>query len=84
MLLALGTVAVATGMMDAVLFPAALALVEAMAVLSALTILESTDGLTMRGGEVGRTLQVRWRKGGEEIAEGGHGRSPCMRALRRS
>ena len=39
MLLALGTVPVATGMIDAVLFPTALALIEAMAVMAALAIL---------------------------------------------
>jgi hypothetical protein len=33
--------------------------------------------------EVRVTLQVLRGKGGEDIAQGGHGRSPCMRALRR-
>ncbi len=84
MLLALGTVPVATGMIDAVLFPTALALIEAMAVMAALALLDSTDNLAVRGGEVGIALKVFWRKGGEDIAQGGHGRSPCMRALRRS
>ena len=84
MLLTLGTVAVATGMMDAVVLPTALALREAMAILSALALLDGTDGLAMRGGEVGIALQVLGRKGGEDIAEGRHGSSPCMRALRRS
>jgi hypothetical protein len=35
-------------------------------------------------GEVGVALQVFWREGGEDVAEGRHGRSPCMRVLRRS
>jgi hypothetical protein len=83
-LLALGTVPVATGMIDAVLFPTALALIEAMAVMAALAILDSTDNLVVRGGQVGLALQVCWRKGGEDSAQGGHGKSPCMRALRRS
>ena len=84
MLLALWTVPVATGMIDAVFFPTVLALREAVSVMAALAMLDSTDGLAVRGGEVGITRKVRWRKGVEDIAEGGHGRSPCMRALRRS
>ena len=84
MLLTLGTVAVATGMIDAVLVATALALIEAMAVMSAAAVLDGADDLTVRGGEVGIALQVFWRKGGEDVAEGRHGRSPCIRALRRS
>ena len=84
MLLTLGTVAVATGMMDAVVPPTALALREAVAVMAALALLDGADDLAVCGGEVGIALQVFWRKGGEDLAEGGHGRSPCMRALRRS
>ena len=84
MMLALGTVPVATGMMDAVLFPTALALREAVSIMAALAMSDGTDGLAVRGGEVRRTRKVRWRKGGEAIADGGHGRSPCMRELRRS
>jgi hypothetical protein len=84
MLLTLGTVAVATGMIDAVLLPTALALIEAMAVMAALALLDGTHGLAVRGGEVGVARKVFWSKGVKDIAEGGHGRSPCMRALRRS
>ena len=84
MLLALGTVPVTTGTIDAVLCPTALALREAVAVMSALALLDGTDGLAVRGGEVGITRKVLWRKGGEDIADGGHGRSPCMRELIRS
>ena len=83
-LLTLGTVAVATGMLDTVLPPTAWALIEAVAVVSALAVLDSADDLAVGGGQVGRALQVFWSKSGEDIAEGGHGRSPCMRALRRS
>ena len=43
MLLTLGTVAVATGMIDAVLPPTVWALIEAMAVVSALALLDGTD-----------------------------------------
>jgi hypothetical protein len=35
-------------------------------------------------GQMGVALQVLWRKGGADLSEGGHGRSPCRRALRRS
>jgi hypothetical protein len=84
MLLTLGAVAVATGMIDAVVFPTACALGEAVSVVAALTVLDGADDLAVREGEVGVPLKVFWRKGGEDIAEGGHGRSPCMRELRRS
>jgi hypothetical protein len=84
MLLTLGTVAVATGMMDAVLPPTVLALREAMAVMSAAAVLDGAHDLAVREGKVGITLQVLWRKGGDELAERGHGRSPCMREFRRS
>jgi hypothetical protein len=36
------------------------------------------------GGKVGVALQVFWREGGADVTQGRHGRSPCMRALRRS
>ena len=83
MLLALGTVAVATGMIDAVLFPTALALREAVAIVPALALLDGADDLSVRGGEMGIALQVLWCKGSEDVTQGGHGRSPCMRELRR-
>jgi hypothetical protein len=84
MLLPRRAVTIATGMMDAVVPPTALALREAMAVVSAAASADGADDLAVRGGEGGITLQGLWHKGVEEIAEGGHSRSPCMRALRRS
>jgi hypothetical protein len=84
MLLTLGTVSIATGMLDAMVFPAALALRETMAVMSAAAVLDGADDLAVCGGEVGIALQVLGREGGADLAEGGHGRSPCMRAVRRS
>ena len=84
MLLTLRTVAVATGMLDAVVRATAVALRDAVAIVSAVAVLEGADDLAVRGGESGRTLQGLRRQGGEDLAEGGHGRSPCMRALRRS
>jgi hypothetical protein len=83
-LLALGTVPVATGMLDAVLCLTVWALIEAMAIGAAAAVLDSADNLTVGGGEVGRALQILWRKGGADSAQGGHGRSPCMRVWRRS
>jgi hypothetical protein len=83
-LLTLGAVAVAPGMMDAVVFPTAGALREAVSVVAALTVLDGAEDLAGREGEGGVTLKGFWRKGGADITEGGHGRSPCMRALRRS
>ena len=84
MLLALGTGAVATGMMDAVWPPTAWALREAVALVPALAMLESADDLAVRGGEVGIVLQGLWGAGIEDVTQGGHGRRPCMRALRRA
>ena len=74
----------ATGMLDAMVFPAALALRETLSVVSAAAMAESADDLAVCEGQMGGALQVRWRTGGADLAEGGHGSSPCMRALRRS
>ena len=84
MLLTLGTGAVATGMRDAVWLATELALREAVAIVSAVAVLDGAEDLAVRGGEVRITLQGLWRQGGEDSAEGRHGRSPCRRALRRS
>jgi hypothetical protein len=67
-----------------VLLATALALSEAVASVAALALLDGAEDLAGRGGEGRRTRQGLWRTGGEEIADGRHGRSPCMRALRRS
>ena len=84
MLLALGTVAIAAGMLDAVWPPTVWARREAVAVMAALALLDGADGPAVRSGEVGGALQVFGRTGGEDVAQGSHGRSPRMRALRRS
>jgi hypothetical protein len=84
MLLTLGAMTMATGMIDAVLPSTVLALREAMAVVAALALSDGTNSLVVGGGQVGLALKVFWGKGGEDIAAGGHGRSPCMRACRRS
>jgi hypothetical protein len=84
MLLALGTVAVAPGMVHAVLASPGGALREAVAVVSALAVLDGTEALAVDAGQVGVARQVCGREGGEEIAQGGQGSRPCLRALRRS
>ena len=84
MLLTLGTVAVATGMIDTVLATTVGALIEAMAIRAALALLEGRDGLAVRGGQVGIALQVFWCTSRDDIAEGRHGRSPCMSELMRT
>src|SRR5688500_6415873 len=65
MLLTLGTVAVATGMIDAVLVATALALRETMAVRAALALLDGADDLVVRAGEVGITHKLFWSEGDE-------------------
>ena len=84
MLRTLRAMTIATGMIDVVFFPTALALRAAVSIVSAAAILDGADDLTVHGGEHGIALKVLGRKGGEDVAEGGHGRSPCMRELRRS
>jgi hypothetical protein len=84
MRLALGTVAVAPGMVHGMLPPTAWALREAVAVVAAWAVLEGADDLAVSEGQMGGALQVFGREGGEDGAEGSHARSPCMRVLRRS
>ena len=71
-------------MIDAVLFATALALIEAVSVMSTATIQNGADGLLVRGGQMGIALKVFWSKGAEDIGDGGHGRRPCMRELMRA
>ena len=81
---ALGTGTGATGMSDAVGPSPVWARREARAIMAALARLDGPESLTVRGGEVRGALQVCWGKDGQEHAAGGHGRSPCMRVLRRA
>jgi hypothetical protein len=71
-------------MLDAVVLATPLALIEAVAVVAPAALLESVAGLAVHGGEGGIALQVLGREGEAELPEGGHGRSPCMRVVRRS
>jgi hypothetical protein len=84
MLRALGPVAVATGMRDAVWPSTGLALREAVPIRPALALVDGADALAVCEGQRGGALQGFWAKGGKALAQGGHGRSPCMRAWRRS
>ena len=58
--------------------------IGAVAVVAALALLDGADDLTVGEGQMRVALQVLGRKGREDRAEGGHGRSPCMRVWRRS
>ena len=67
MLLTLGAVAVATGMVHAVLLTTTRALIETMAVVAAAALLNSPDDLAMCRGEMGVALQVFWCKGDADV-----------------
>lgn len=82
-MLTLRAVAIPAGMIDAVLFTTALALIEAVAVMSATAVLDGADGLVVRGGEVGIALKILWREGVEDIADGGHDWNPRISASMR-
>jgi hypothetical protein len=84
LLLALGTVAVATGMVHVMLPPTGGALIQAVAVVAAVAVWDGTEDLTVGEGQMGVALPILGCKGGADVAEGGHGRRPCLRALRRS
>src|SRR5262249_58630876 len=79
-----GRVRVARGRVGGVGPPSVLAWGEAVAVRAALALLDGADDRSVCGGERGRAFQGLRGKGGADSAQGGHGRSPCMRALRRS
>jgi hypothetical protein len=83
-LLPLGTVAVATGRVDAVLSPAGWALIQTMALVSAGAVWAGADDLAVDEGQLGGARQVRGGEGRADLTQGRHGRSPCMRPLRRS
>jgi len=73
----------ATGMIDAVVFATALALVEAVAIMPAAAVLDGADDLRVRGGEVGRALKGLRGAGVEDIAAGRHAWKPRMSASMR-
>ena len=61
MLLTLRAMTMATGMLDTVVSFTAWALREAVAVMAALAIADSAEGLAVHGGEVGGAFQICWR-----------------------
>jgi len=73
-LLTLGAVPVATGMLDTVLAPTGVALIEAVAVVAAAALLDGAEDLAVCQGELGVALHVFWSKGGADLAESGHDR----------
>ena len=75
LLLTLGAVAVATGMLDTVLPPTGVALIQAVTIMPALALLDGADDLAVCEGQLGVALHVFWAKGSEDLAEGGHDRS---------
>ena len=75
MLLTLGTVAVATGMLHARAPSTVLALREAVAVGATVAVVDGADDRAVGEGQMGVALQGLWRKGGAESAEGRHDRS---------
>jgi hypothetical protein len=57
---------------------------EAVAVVAAAALLEGAEDLAVCHGKRRIALQVLRGTGSEDGTEGGHGRSPCIRELRRS
>ncbi len=84
MMLALRAVAVATCVIDVVVCATALALIEAVAVVSTAAMLDGADDLAVRVWQLGIARKVLESKGVEDIGESGHQASPCIRELRRS
>jgi len=84
MLLTLGTRAVATGMLAMGLPPTAGTLLETVTVMATAALVDGADDFAVGEGQLGGALQVLGRKSSEALTESGHGRSPCMRACRRS
>lgn len=83
MMLALGAVAIAAGVVDAVLPATAVALIETVSIMAALAVLNGTHGLVVEERQMGIAREVFWRIGLEDVADGGHEASPCLRELMR-
>ena len=83
MMLTLGAVAIAAGVVDAVLPATALAVIEAVSIMSALAVLNGPHGLVVGERQMGIALEVLWRIGLEDVADC-HEASPCMRELMRA
>jgi hypothetical protein len=74
-LLTLGAVPVAAGMLDTVVSPTGWTRREAMAVVAAAALWEGAEDLAVCKGQLGGALQGRWSKDGADLAEGCPGRS---------
>jgi hypothetical protein len=83
MLLALGTVPVATGMMDPVLLAPAVALRAAVSGVSTAALLQGADGLLVAEREMRVACEILVSTGSADILAGAHGRRPCMSELMR-
>jgi hypothetical protein len=81
MMLALWPVAVAAGVMDAVVPATGVARREAGPLVSGLTGEEGASDLLRRDRQLGRTLAVLLSKGGPDVAEGGQEVSSRLPAL---
>jgi hypothetical protein len=84
LLLPLGTGAGATGRLDTMVRATPWALREAVAVVATAALWDGVEGLAVPGGERGRARQGLGRAGDADRTEGGHGRRPGLRVLRRS
>ena len=71
-------------MLDAVGLATPLALRAVVAVVATGALWEGAEARAGCEGQRGGARQGRWRTGGEEVAQGGQGRRPCRRALRRA
>ena len=81
--LTLGTMPMAAGMMDAVVLSTGVTGREARAVCPCPAAADGVDGLVVGGGEVRMTRNVLRGRGGAEGAYGGHDGNPRMSASRR-
>jgi len=72
MVLTLRAVTVTTGMIDTVLLPTVVALIQTVTIMPALALLDGADNLTVCKGQLGVVLQVFWSKGGADLAKGCH------------
>jgi hypothetical protein len=70
--------------MNTVLPATALALIEAVAVVSGAAVLDGTEGRLVCGREVGLTRKILWSRGTHDIGNGRHEESPRITALMRS
>ena len=82
--LTLGTMAMAAGVQDAVTLSAALARLEAVSVVSGAAVEDGMERFVVGSGQGGMPRDGLRRIGGEDLREGGHGRSPRSTVLIRS